>query len=714
MPSDVLDEIGDCREIESLLHKYYSKEIVSEALMLSSPDLYEMLVQWLKGAAPTNKEKFRFTLLKYLIRMSSRCTPFGLFAGVCSGNFGNETRIIISKPEKHALHIRPDMQFLCSVSELLGKDPFVRRRLKYLPNTSLYDFANTYRYIEFFTNAEGIRKYRLQSTAATPELEMILKKANSSVFLSELCKELMKAGHDRKEAISYLTALIDNQLLIAGLEPNVSGESYFDRLLEILQSREIKNDLYLLLSDFHQNIHDAMQAGAKRISSYQSIFDLAGLAGIPFQKSSLIQADLRLSSEACVLADSIKEDIKSVLPVFMRLSRPKGNDSLLDKFKKIFSLRYEMQEIPLSLALDAEAGPGYLPDDIMANASALLEGLNMPPKEYKEQKLTWTSIDSILYRKLQDVLLQGSSILDIRDADLSELPIQNDDFPLSFSMMCKMPDSKSIQIVSAGGSSALNLAGRFCYLDEGLSKCMRQVAGNEQELAGEQILAEVVHLPQQRTGNILMRPLFRNYEIPFLGQSTMEKDYQIPISDLLVSVHDDKVRLRSKRLNKYILPRLSNAHNYSLGALSIYRFLCDLQTQNVRNSIGFSWGPLVNENRYLPRVCYKKFILYPASWRLFDEDIKALKSMKNDASLMAFIKEFREKYKVPGRVLLSRSDNELWLDLNNLVCLRLLQHELRNQSEAILQEYLFEHEQSMVQGRNGPLNNEFVFFIHRI
>lgn len=713
MSVEILDEITACNDIVSLLHKYYSKEIVWEALFLSSPDLYEMLLSWQKGIEPSSEKKFVFTLLKYLIRMSSRCTPFGLFAGVCSGRFGDDTRVKISEPQMHALHVRPDMQFLCSLSDLLSKDTPVRTKLKYYPNTSLYDFANTYRYIEFFTDTEGIRKYRLQSTAKTPELKKILQQSISGVFLSELRDDLKKAGHTEDDAISYLTKLVDNQVLVGELEPNVSGEGYFNRLFETLHSREIQHDLRELLREFERNIKQALKQGAKRISCYQNLFDLVTGARISFKKSTLIQADMRLGNDACMLAESYKHQINNVLPILMKLTRPKSQDNLLDKFKENFSRRYEMQEIPLNLALDAEAGPGYLPDDTMANASALLEGLQLPPKEQKEQKLNWSSIDNMLYRKLQEVLMAGETMLNLSDADLSGLSIHKDGFPLSFSMMCKIPDSEKIQIISAGGSSALNLSGRFCYLDDGLHKAMREIADIEQELAGELILAEIIHLPQQRTGNILMRPVLRDFEIPFLGQSAVEEEFRIPVSDLMVSVRNDKVMLRSKRLNKYILPRLSNAHNYSMGSLSIYQFLCDLQTQDVRSSLGFSWGPLEDENRFLPRVCCKNFILSPANWRLFDEDIKALRSKKDDASLMAFIKEFREKYKVPSKVLLSRSDNELWLDLNNTVCLRLLQYELRNQSQAVLQEYLFDHKEAVVQGKEGPLNNEFVFFIHQ-
>lgn len=94
------------------------------------------------------------------------------------------------------------------------------------------------------------------------------------------------------------------------------------------------------------------------------------------------------------------------------------------------------------------------------------------------------------------------------------------------------------------------------------------------------VYAEVVHLPQGRFGNFIVRPCLRRYEIPFLGRSGAPCEYQLPVTDLHLTIHDGQLILVSKRLGCRVLPRLATAHNPDVGAgLPIYRFLFALQHQ---------------------------------------------------------------------------------------------------------------------------------------
>lgn len=86
-------------------------------------------------------------------------------------------------------------------------------------------------------------------------------------------------------------------------------------------------------------------------------------------------------------------------------------------------------------------------------------------------------------------------------------------------------------------------------------------------------------------GNILFRPHIRDYEITYLIGSTLDDEHVIPASDLMVSVKGRKVVLRSRRLQKEIIPRLTSAYNYKGNTTPLYRFLCDLQSQNRVNEL---------------------------------------------------------------------------------------------------------------------------------
>ena len=69
--------------------------VLREAIYLASPELYTQILKWendeLKGVKKI--EKLKYSILKYFTRITTRCTPFGLFAACGVGEFSNETTI---------------------------------------------------------------------------------------------------------------------------------------------------------------------------------------------------------------------------------------------------------------------------------------------------------------------------------------------------------------------------------------------------------------------------------------------------------------------------------------------------------------------------------------------------------------------------------------------------------------------------------------------
>lgn len=75
-----------------------------EAIAIASNDLYQNL----------NKENSidRLILQKYLIRASTRCTPFGLFSGVSKGKLSEENNLVLSDYKKKSM---VDIQWLYKI-----------------------------------------------------------------------------------------------------------------------------------------------------------------------------------------------------------------------------------------------------------------------------------------------------------------------------------------------------------------------------------------------------------------------------------------------------------------------------------------------------------------------------------------------------------------------------------------------------------------------
>src|SRR4029077_11137805 len=110
----------------------------------------------------------------------------------------------------------------------------------------------------------------------------------------------------------------------------------------------------------------------------------------------------------------------------------------------------------------------------------------------------------------------------------------------------------------------------------------------------------------------------------FLGASGADRDHQIAVSDLLVSVEGDRIVLRSKRLGQEILPRNTTAHNFMGASLAVYRFLCSIANQGIGDAY-WSWGVMA-DLPFLPRVRRGRFILARARWLLGKRDLAPFES----------------------------------------------------------------------------------------
>jgi thiopeptide-type bacteriocin biosynthesis protein len=229
----------------------------------------------------------------------------------------------------------------------------------------------------------------------------------------------------------------------------------------------------------------------------------------------------------------------------------------------------------------------------------------------------------------------------------------------------------------------------------------------EEKLKGNVIFAEIVHLPEGRVGNVLFRPVLRDYEIPYLATSRVPPEKQIAVSDLMVSVQEGRIVLRSRRLGSEVLPRMTTAHGYTHARnLKLYKFLCLLQLQGVAHVLGWSWGVL-DQAAFLPRVVYGNIIFSFARWRLAKEVIEQLSKPQGPDRLRA-VHQWREKNKVPRFVYVTEADNQLLVDFDNALSVEVLVDYVKKRPEAKLVEMLHDPANLCVQGPEGTFVNEVV------
>ncbi len=694
---------------ENIIHELLHSSVFVEAIYLASPVLHNECIKLREGSIKTEKDikKITVALIKYYQRMYSRCTPFGKFASCTLVNWSaNETNIQYTESDIFR-STRLDMHFLCGLAQQLALMPAIKNRLRYFPNSSIYQVIDEVWYIEY-KYINGKRNHRISAVSHSEYLEHILQYAKQGITVDEMVQLLIdKTKAPNEEIIPFIDNLIAEQILVNELEPAITGKEFLQQVLDVLHiinhdKNEEITSIIELLKNIDRKIKSIDAAGNNPVSIYKDLINDIGKLNLPFEESKLFQVDLFREPVVRDLNDKIQNVLLEAFSFLSGLYTQKNNVHLSTFIKK-FQERYESKEMPLLTVLDIETGIGY--GNLVGNDLPLLDDILLPSKNDAETSITWSDSMSWLLKKLEMACSKRLFEIEFTEADVKQFATSWNHLPPSVSVFFKLVGDGKVILESIGGSSAINLLGRFAHGNTGIRELAMDIAAREERANPDIIFAEIVHLPEDRTGNVLLHPVFRQYEIPFLAKSSLPLQNQIPLSDLYVSVKNGSVKLISKKLQKEIIPRLSNAHNYGYTSLPIYHFLCDLQTQGLRGHLSFQWGNIARQFSFLPRVVYKEIILFEATWQLQKKDFENILPGNNNSQ---FLTDFISKWKIPKYAVLVDGDNELLIDFESKLSIEAFVHTIKNRNAIVLKEYLPANHKIVKNENEGYYANEFI------
>jgi len=697
--------------------KICNDPIIKEALFLASPSLYQEINRWLNDEIKDNKkeEKLKFSVLKYFSRMSSRCTPFGLFAGCSVGKIENETNIKLNGANNNKRHTRLDMNYLVALSQDLIKNKKIREQLLFYPNSSIYKTRNEIRYIEYkYFNSK--RQHHIVAVDDTEHLDIVLSRAVNGALLKDLAQVLVNDEIAFEEAFAFIEELISSQLIISELEPSISGPEFLDQISLVLNRLNNVDETLDILQESHHQLNSLDKTIGNNPQKYLDLSNYLKKLETDFDLKFMFQTDMVLNNEKNTIDKELISDLKKGLSLLNKISLP-PQITVLTNFKDAFLERFEEREVLLSNALDVEIGLGYIQGKDSGDINPLVDNIVLPRRslENSVMDIKWTRINALFQKKLMQAFKDDSYIITLNDDDFKDYDASWDDLPDTISCMVEVLDiegKEKLKFSSGGGSSAANLLGRFCHGNRELYDYTKEIINVETKINRNKILAEIIHLPESRVGNILMRPDFRKYEIPYLAKSIKSEEHQLPLDDLMISVKNHKkIQLRSKKYDKEVIPRLTNAHNYSYNSLPIYHFLADMQMQGLRSGVAFNLGPFASDYEFLPRIEYHNLILSEATWNLKKIHIEQLLKQKNDDSgLLSAINAFRKNFQIPQYTMLSDGDNELLINFRNLTSVRMLLNTISKRSSFKIKEFLFSDSGIVMQGKEYYTNQIIISF----
>lgn len=676
-PYEILFDKEETKSIEDVVKELIKDDSFVTSIYWSSPDLYNTIINYRNNNLKEDKiPRLIHTLKKYAIRSSTRCTPYGTMAGVALQDIkrtGGETESSVSRKA------RIDMEFLAEIKNHIENNDRIKSKLKYKVNNTLDKIPGQFRYQEPIT-VNGEEKYQLSSLEINEYLEQI-SEIYTPVEYDEI-KKLFSSDFESEEISEFINELINIKFLVSELQLTLttSNLSNIKNVLSRLHEENVPDALQYLeiINKTEQCIKliEETPVSYLPLSEITEIKSLAASLGI--EKTHFFHVDLKHSSECSFeLDEKTFRNIGTSISILQKFGTENATHKDLDLFKKHFHTKYESREIPLTEALDFEFGIGFPPRQQIGNiqGNGLIEGLakeNTPPKKNTGN----SGIDLLL-----DLIEKGpKKIVNLESEDFKP-----EEDPMKAQNICVVgfPFDDEFFLQNIVNTGANHILGRFALLDEKIKTLCDEIYEKEQDIDPEAIFAEIIYIPEKRAANITKRPKFLDYEIPIFARSS-NHEKQILLKDIMVSVQSGEIVLRSKKLNKRIIPKLSNAHNFYKSESPAYVFLCALQSykkDNINLNINYS----KTRKRYFPRIVYQNIILHRACWIMHESDINTIKKAN---SPILELKKFFDKWEVAKYIVLVQGDNELFLDTTNDTYLALLIDELKNNTFLQLSEWL--------------------------
>jgi class I lanthipeptide synthase len=671
--------------------------LVRSAVAVGSPDLLAQATR--DGAAPRREQRMLTKLQRYIIRMSTRPTPYGMFAGVALGRLGAGTDLRIGAGPPHT-RMRPDMAWLMEFVAAVEARPDVRRQLRVVTNPAVSMLGGRACLAERSADGRGgdARPVTIRATAA---VRYALERARAPVGWDDLAGELLAMpGATREKADGLLAQLWEETFLLTELRPPLTHAAparyVAERLATVPAAAADRAALAGLLGAMAR--WDELDL-AERPAAVGSISGRAA-AAVPDHGGACAQVDTALTLAGRCLAAPVAQAAAQAAELLLRIGPPAPGGKLA-AYHGAFLTRYGAdREIALLELLDPDRGLGPPPDHGSAQHRA-----GAPPRAPQDLALRSIAIGALRERRLV-VELDDAAIdtLARSSPEPTTAPISLDLAVFVIAASVADIDAGDFRLLvgpNLGAQAAGRNLGRFAdLLGEDATAALSAAAAAETLHDPAALHAELVYLPRTgRAANVAIRPPIHQHEVA-VATTPGVRQGAIPLAELLVGVRGGRFYVRWPGLPGDLHVHAGHMLNPH-AAPAACRFLEDIARGERLLLNPFSWGSSA-DLPFLPRIEAGKIILAPAQWRI-DVATRDAAFPPDAPDFHDRFTRWRDSWMTPRRVYLAQGDNRLLLDLESPGQADQLRGELRRLREGalVLHEALPGPEHAWLNGPSG-------------
>ncbi|MCH7229969.1 lantibiotic dehydratase [Glycomyces sp. L485] len=619
------------------------------------------------------------SLLRYRLRMDTRATPFGLFAGIAPIRFTDTPIVEIGTAHRATANLDATVlhQIVTSLERDLFSDlPVVVNNLAAIQGGRL----------TFLSQAEldGANPAEV-SMRRTAALEAVLRLAEQPIQCADLAAKLA-AEYPRTPAAtiaSLLQTLVARGALITSLrtpmtEPDPLGHVLTEVRVNTTATTRLDEDSVSLetLQQVHRELRTVEDIAGRR-GSLADLRRMAEQLGAEANRPALavdLRIDARLGMPPAVVAEA--EDAASWL---LRLTPlPEGFGVWVD-YHHQFLERYGIGAVVRVRDLvDPVAGLGF-------------------PAGYRDSILTraqpaTTERDRQLLALAHRAVCQGRTEIDLEAENLTDLatadPVPPPHVGISFHLRAKdrhdLDAGRFTLVVEGAGRNVGTTEGRFLHLldPEDRERITAAWAQLPTAFAGAQRLqlsGPPMYVSTANVGRVpqALPDLLALGEFPASGRETTRLD------NLAVTADLDGLRLVNLVDGRAVEPVVPNAIEPTTRLHPLQRFLAELPRSRASVYAMPDWG-IASALPVLPRLRAGRSILAAARWKISRAELPA-----KDRSWTEWTdawEQLRRSHRIPDHAYLGDSDIRFRINLDDEAHLALLRDEIDRTGTAILRE----------------------------
>ena len=700
---DVFYTLLKSPDLYSELFSFYeSNSVMQEAILAASPSLFEALTKRHQSAIKQQKH-LASSLLRYLSRMSTRPTPFGLFSFVSLGRWNKKTALSFDS-KKIKKRARADLAWIASVLAKTCAEHTILPSVLVKKNPLAYQVGGR-TYLNYIRKKNSTNPKEQVSVRNSPLIKKIFELTRSPVPLSSLEEKILIcfSGLEKDKLLNLIQQLLTKQLLRLSIVPSLHSEAPLEDFMFNLEGAFGRVTVLEQLQNISKEIESYSDTPLDQgVSQLKQLFtQMQTVADSGFTP---LQIDSACTTPTLTLNEVISHELSEASEILWRIAYWKRDLNPLKNYHSAFLNQYgSSRVVSLQEVLNADSGLG-IPPAFQADSPK-----QHTTSEEENKFIQWLRIEyeASLYERRQEI--------ELPDALVKTLTAKADKTKalLSFDLTCEVI-ANSEEDVDAGNYllhipyttwEGGSTSGRFLdILGDKAKKSMQDLVHAEEALEPDVLFSDISFMPFDiRTGNVCIHPNLRKYAID-LDNPSPKFGEQLSLNDIYVGATAERLFLTLKGSNKELLVHTNHLYNPNL-APDIVRFLREVSSERYSNISPFFWGDL-EQSFFLPRVKYKKVILCAAQWVINLDLLKATKKTQL-AQLKIQFDNWADKWNMPRYVFMTVGDKRILLDRKQAEHLHEISAEIQKGEGVKLVEKLGQDKGCWIQSERGSHVSEF-------